>query len=90
MIYSCCDENRRAAILNNPTLNGDRLPGDCWTDPTLRHAAQQTLLVALPEAGAYQSDPGQILITGGESITGITALWVGPAGQSRSPAIGGA
>ena len=22
MIYACCDENRKAAVLGNPTLNG--------------------------------------------------------------------
>jgi hypothetical protein len=79
MIYSCCDENRRAAVLGNPTpINGiDYLE-------VLDHAAiaissprQQTLLVyCLKSVLSLDLKPKNVLIQGGESITGITAEWI--------------
>jgi hypothetical protein len=77
MIYSCCNDLRRAAIAGNPTLNGidyleladdSRLPS---TSPP-----QQTLLVYCLKNAPTNLTQANLLITGGESITGITAAWV--------------
>jgi hypothetical protein len=77
MIYSCCHENRRAAIVGNPTLNGiDYLE---LADDTLLPSSsppQQTLLVYCLKQAPTDLTPANILIDGGESITGITAAWV--------------
>ena len=80
MIYTCCDEKRRAAILGNPALNGiDYLE-------VLDHAAiplgsprQQTLLVYCLKPAPATLTPANVLIEGGESVTGITAVWLMPA-----------
>jgi hypothetical protein len=79
VIFSCCEENRKAAVLVNPTLNGiDYLE-------VLDHAAppgsprQQTLFVHCLKPAPSSLTPSNVLIVGGESITGITALWIAPA-----------
>jgi Baseplate J-like protein len=80
MIFICCTENRRAAILGNPTINGiDYLE-------VLDHAAipipsprQRTLLVHCLKPVPTDLTPSNVLITGGESIIGITAQWIAPA-----------
>lgn len=86
MIYSCCSENRRAAVLGNPTLNGidylevldyNQVPG---TPP------QQTLLVyCLKSVVNLTLTPANVIIEGGESVTGITALWIIPAAAPPTP-----
>jgi predicted phage baseplate assembly protein len=86
MIYSCCNENRRAAVLGNPLLNGiDYLE---LADDTAIPASppQQTLLVHCLNTAPTNLGTGNILITGGESITGVTAAWVLPASASTAPA----
>ena len=84
MIYSCCDESRRAAVLNNPTLNAiDYL--ELLDDPNLYGTkAQRTLLVTCLKPVSAKITTDNILITGGESITGINAQWAGPAGPKIS------
>jgi hypothetical protein len=84
MTYSCCNENRKSAVLKNLAVNGiDYLE-------VLDHEAlklsgsprQRTLLVhCLNPIDASPADwnPSNVLIEGGESITGITADWVAPA-----------
>jgi Baseplate J-like protein len=79
MIYSCCNENRRAAILGNPSLNGIDYLELLDQNSGLPGLYQQTLLVHCLKAAPTTLGPGNILITGGESITGITAEWVLPA-----------
>ncbi len=81
MIYACCTDVRRAAVLNNPALNGiDYLE-------VLDHAApagsprQQTLFVHCLKPAPLGLTPANVLITGGESITGITASWIAPAAE---------
>jgi len=84
MIYSCCNLNRKSAVLNNPTLNGidylEVLDNEVVT-LGLDLPRQQTLLVhclkPLPDPLTITTD--NVLITGGESITGITAAWVAVA-----------
>lgn len=80
MIYSCCNENRRAAIAGNPTLNGIdylELADDSLLPST--SPPQQTLLVYCLKKAPTDLTQANILITGGESVTGITAAWVLPA-----------
>jgi len=80
MNFSCCNENRKAAVLGNPTINGiDYLE-------VLDHAAiaipsprQRTLLVYCLKVAPTGLTPNNVLITGGQSITGITAEWIGTA-----------
>ena len=79
MIFSCCDEHRKAAVLGNPTINGiDYLE-------VLDHQAppgsppQQTLFVYCLKTAPANLSPSNVLIEGGESITGITASWIAPA-----------
>ena len=89
MIYSCCDENRRAAVLGNPTLNGidylevldyNQVSGTPGTPP------QRTLLVyCLKSVVNLALTPANVIIEGGESITGITAQWIIPAANPPTP-----
>jgi hypothetical protein len=80
MIFNCCDENRKAAVLGNPTINGiDYLE-------VLDHAAiplgsprQRTLLVHCLKTAPTTLVSKNVLIVGGESITGIIADWIAPA-----------
>lgn len=85
MIYNCCNENRRAAILGNPTHNGiDYL--ELVDDATLPASPpQQTLLVYCLKPVPTDLTPANILIQGGESITGITAAWILPAAATTAP-----
>ena len=61
MIYTCCNENRRAAVLGNPAINGiDYL--EVVDGPTIARGSprQRTLLVHLPETGAAtRTEAGQ-------------------------------
>jgi hypothetical protein len=73
MIYPCCDENRRAAVLNHPSLNGiDYLEIPDAT--TLAGQCRLELHCLKPAPLNLTTD--NVLITGGESITGITATSV--------------
>jgi hypothetical protein len=80
MIFQCCQDNRRAAILGNPTINGidylEVLDHAAIPIPSLR---QRTVLVRCLKAAPTGLTPANVLITGGESITGITADWIAPA-----------
>ena len=91
MIFACCDEHRNAAVLQNPNgVNGidylevidhaaTNIPG---SPPSPR---QRTLLVTCLRAVPTNLTPGNVLIVGGESITGITALWIAPANAVTVP-----
>ena len=76
MIYACCNTNRKSAVLGNPMLNGlDFLEVlDLEAIPLSLPRQQVLVLHCLKDAPALTAD--NILITGGESITGITASWV--------------
>jgi hypothetical protein len=91
MIYSCCNENRKAALLGNPTLNGiDYL--EVLDREAIGHSSprQQTLLVHCINPLAANLAPANVLITGGESITGITAQWVALATDPPAPPVANA
>ncbi|HEY0760115.1 MAG TPA: putative baseplate assembly protein [Acidisarcina sp.] len=80
MIYTCCNEARKAAVLGNPTLNGiDYLEVLDHDAIALNSPRQQTLLVHCLKPVPTTLAAANVLITGGESITGITALWIAPA-----------
>jgi hypothetical protein len=87
VIYSCCNENRKKAVLNNPALNGiDYLEVlDSGAPPGVPR--QQTLLIhclnPLSPAMTFSPSPSgpssptvNVLIEGGESITNIVVDWV--------------
>jgi Baseplate J-like protein len=87
VIYSCCNENRKAAVLGNPALNGiDYLEVlDSGAPPGVPR--QQTLLIhclnPLPVTMKFSPSPTgpssatvNVLIEGGESITNIAVDWV--------------
>ena len=91
MIYSCCNENRKSAALASSVNGIDYLE-------VLDHEAlllgasprQRTLLVHClnpidPVAADWKTS--NILIKGGESITGITASWVAPAKSTPPPPV---
>jgi len=92
MIYSCCNENRKAAVLGNPGINGiDYL--EVVDGPTAPAGSprQRTLLITCvnPLGGAAAAvGPDNILITGGESVTSIGVVWVTPAAPPPPLAVG--
>ena len=76
-IYACCDDNRKAAVFGNPTLNGiDYLEVVDHDAIALAIPRQQTLLVHCLNVLPADLAPANILITGGESITSIGVQWV--------------
>lgn len=82
MIYSCCNHNRKAAVLNNPGLNGiDYLEVLDSAAVPLGLPRQQTLVVHC--LNPLPTTPGltvsNVMIAGGESITGVAARWVARA-----------
>ncbi len=88
MIFNCCNENRKAAVLGNPTINGINYL-EVIDREAIGHNSprQQTLLVHCLNSVPNNLTPNNILITGGESITGITAVWVAPATDPPAPPV---
>jgi hypothetical protein len=87
MIYQCCNENRKAAVLGNPILNGiDYLEVLDHDAIPLDSPRQRTLLVHCLNNAPTGLMPTNVLITGGESIRGITAQWIGVAAAPPSQA----
>jgi Baseplate J-like protein len=85
MIYACCNSNRKAAVLGNPSLNGlDFLEVLDLEAIPLGLPRQQTLVLHCLKA-APTLKPDNVLITGGESITGITAAWVATPSTLLNP-----
>ena len=100
MIFNCCNENRKAAVLGSSTLNGiDYLEVlDSGAPPGVPR--QQTLLIhclnPLSSAMTFGPSPDgtdatiNVLIEGGESITNIAVDWAIEAtaiGGSSPPAV---
>ena len=82
MIYQCCDEKRKSAVLGNPALNGiDYLEVLGFDAEPLGLQPQIILLLHCLKASPTTVKPKNIIIAGGESITGITAAWVTPASK---------
>jgi hypothetical protein len=90
-IYACCNENRKAAILGNPTINGiDYLEVLDHDAIPLASPRQRTLLLHFLNPLPKNLGTTNILITGGESITAITAQWVAPATNPPTPPLANA
>ena len=80
MIYQCCDEKRKAAVIGNPTLNGiDYLEVLGFDAEPLGLQPQTILMVRCLKAAPTGLTPDNIIIAGGESITNIRATFVTPA-----------
>jgi len=80
MIYTCCSETRRAAVLGNPNLNGiDFLEVLDHAAIALNSPRQQTLMVHCLNPAPAGLTPPNVLIEGGESITSISVQWLSPA-----------
>ena len=79
MIYRCCDEERKAAVLGNPALNGiDYLEVLGFDAEPLSLQPQTILMVRCLKAAPMGLTPENIIIAGGESITKVNAAWVTP------------
>ena len=80
MIYRCCNENRKGAVLNNPNLNGidylEVLDNDAIP---LNSPRQRTLLLHCLRAVPATITRDNVLISGGESIVNVGIDWVAPA-----------
>ncbi len=80
MIYQCCDEKRKAAVLGNPALNGiDYLEVLGFDAQPLGLEPQTILLVRCLKAAPATVTPDNIVISGGESVTEIKAVWLATA-----------
>jgi hypothetical protein len=79
VIYTCCDENRRALVDAHATLNGiDRLEVVDLDAPP-GSPRQQTLLLRLLKPVPPGLGPENVAIEGGERIRAIGVDWVGIA-----------
>ena len=80
MIYSCCNDNRKSAVLKSASLNGiDYLEVLDQDAVALDSPRQRTLLIHCLKAVPSTLAPNNVLIQGGESITHISVDWVAPA-----------
>jgi hypothetical protein len=79
-IYACCKENRKAALLGNPTRNGiDYLEVLDHDAIPLNSPRQRTLLIHCLNPLPTNLGKGNVIIGGGESITGIVIQWIAQA-----------
>jgi hypothetical protein len=74
MIYTCCDENRKAAILSSDSIALNGIDYLEVVDATA--TAPPSLLIHCLKAVPTTLTPANIMILGGESVTGITAVSV--------------
>lgn len=80
MIYSCCNENRKAAVLGNAAINGiDYLEVVDGSATPAGSPRQRTLLITCLNPAPTGLTPTNVLITGGESVTAIAVEWIAPA-----------
>jgi uncharacterized phage protein gp47/JayE len=81
MIYSCCSDVRKGAVLGNPSVNGiDFLEVLDEEAVPLGSPRQRTLLVhCLNPLTLAAWTPDNVMIGGGESVTSIAVDWVEPA-----------
>ena len=74
MIYQCCDEKRKAAVLGNPTLNGiDYIEVLGFDAEPLGLQPQTILMVRCLKAAPAGLTPNNVIIAGGESTTAAVA-----------------
>lgn len=85
MIYNCCDENRKSAVLASSMLNGiDYLEVLDSAAVPLSLPRQQVLLVHCLKTAPSGLAQTNVLISGGESITDVNAVTVGVASAPPS------
>lgn len=76
MIYFCSNKNRRALVLQHPTLNGiDYLEVETDAD----NCGKRLLITLLKDGRNLTLSPSQVRITGGASNAQVTALSVSPS-----------
>jgi len=81
MIYACCNENRKAAVLGSTALNGidylEVLDSGVPSPPPLV-PRQRTLLIHClnPLSATMTLAPANVVIEGGQSIRNISIDWV--------------
>jgi hypothetical protein len=79
VIYTCCEENRRALVNAHPTLNGIDWLEVLDLDAPPGSPRQRTLLVRLLKPVPAGLGPDNVRIDGGERIRNIAVEWVGAA-----------
>jgi len=75
VIYFCCDDNRRTLLLGNPDLNGIDYV-EVLDDPSAPASQNQRTLFVTFVNPVTPLGPANMLIDGGERITGITVTGV--------------
>jgi len=77
VIYYCCGDARKAAVLGNPALNGiDYLEVLGFDADPLGLTPQTILMVRCLNAAPATVTPDNVVIVGGESVTNARAVWV--------------
>jgi hypothetical protein len=85
LTYACCNENRKAEVLGNPTINGiDYLEVLDHDAIPLGIPRQQTLVVHCLNALAGNLAVVNVFIGGGESITNVGVAWVALASDAST------
>lgn len=79
MIYTCCEENRRASVDSHPTLNGIDWLEVLDTEAPFTSPRQRTLMLRLLKSVPAGITPENLRITGGERIRDPGIEWVGVA-----------
>jgi hypothetical protein len=80
MIFSCCNDNRKAALLGNSLLSGiDYLEVVDGPNRPAGTKRQCTLLVTLLNTAPSGLKTKNVLITGGETVTSLNVEWIAPA-----------
>jgi hypothetical protein len=86
VIYTRCEENRRARVQAHPTLNGIDYLEVLDLDAPLGSPRQRTLLVRLLKPVPAGLSRDNLRISGGERIRGAGIVWVGIANTLLSEA----
>ena len=80
MIYRCCNDRRKGAVLGNPDLNGiDYLEVLDHGAIPLSSPRQRTLLLHCLNPAPLGLSRANVIIGGGESITDVSAQWISSA-----------
>jgi Baseplate J-like protein len=88
VIYQCCDEKRKAAVLGNPSLNCiDYLEVLGFDAEPLGLQPQTVLMVRCLKAAPTGLSPSNVIIAGGESITNIAATFLTPANTASGSSL---
>lgn len=86
-VYTCCEENRRAAVDAHPTLNGIDYLEVLDLDAPAGSPRQRTLMIRLLKPVPAGLTPENVRIDGGERIRRVGIEWVGIASAPPVEAI---